>query len=376
MRRSRVRPALALIALSAGLVARPAAACCPASPRDYDVRIADQEILVVWDPATKTEHFVRQAAFSGGRGAPAAGFGFLVPTPSRPEVAASSGKAFDLLREQTKPRIVHDTRWSVSVMPLVAYPFLLTAGSRSKSDAGITERINRGVDVLEETHVAGYDVAVLAASDPRALTGWLSANGYDARPALEEWAAPYVEKRWIITAFKYAARPGDVATDAVRMSFQTDAPLFPYRVPTDNIAAQGRGNLLRTFVVAPGRATGTLGEGQGARPWSQAEVKRARRLPAGELERLVGQALPAGAVKALGDDAWLTAFEDRTWPSGTDDLTFTLDPKGAEYEEVIHIEDEATLPLPADVLVGLGLLGIFVRRRLKGAPKAEARTTG
>lgn len=369
---SRVRPALALAALAAGLLPPPARACCPASPRDYDVRIADQEILVVWDPTTRTEHFVRQAAFSGGRGAPAAGFGFLVPTPSRPEVAASSGQAFDLLREQTKPRIVHDTRWRVSVIPLLAYPFLMTAGSRSKSAPEITAMIDRGVDVLEEAHVAGYDVAVLAASDPKALTGWLSTNGYDARPAIEEWAAPYVEKRWIITAFKYAARPGDVATDAVRMSFQTEAPLFPYRVPTDNIAPPGRGNLLRTFVVAPGRATGTLGAGQAARPWSQAEVKRARALPAAELARLVGQAIPAEAVKSLGDGAWLTAFEDRTWPSGTDDLTFTLDPKGEEYQEVVVIEDEATLPLPADVLVGLGLLGLFLRRKLKAAPK----TTG
>ena len=372
MRRSLVRPALALVAFVAALAsggASPAArACCPAPPRGFEVRIADQEILVVWDPATKTEHFVRRAVFSGGGEAPAAGFGFLVPTPTRPEVAASNGGAFGLLREETRPWVVQKTRWRVSVMPLLAYPFLLTMmGSRASPTP--TASIDRGVDVLEQTHVAGYDVAVLAASDPKALTDWLGANGYDARPALQEWARPYIEKRWIITAFKYAARMGEVGTDAVRMSFSTETPLFPYRVPTDNIAPPGQGNLLRAFVVAPGRATGTLGEGPG-RPWTQGQVKRARPLPAAELARLVGQAIPPEAVKSLGDGAWLTAFEDPTWPSGTDDLTFTLDPKGEEHQEVIYHYDDATVPLPLDLILGLGFLGLYLRRRVKGAPKA------
>lgn len=372
MRRTLVRPALALGAFVAALAsagAPPAArACCPAPPRGFEVRIAAQEILVVWDPTTKMEHFVRRAMFSAGGSPPAAGFGFLVPTPTRPEVAASDGGAFDLLREESKPRIVQKTRWSVSVTPLL----LMTMSARSKGMVVRAGAMDRGIDVLEQAHVAGYDVAVLAASDPEALTDWLGANGYDARPTLQEWARPYVEKRWIITAFKYAARPGEVGTDAVRMSFRTETPLFPYRVPTDNLAPAGEGNLLRAFVVAPGRAAGTLGEGQSARPWSQAEVKRARPLPAVDLARLVGKAVPADALKGLGDGAWLTAFDDPTWPSGTDDLTFTLDPKGEEYQEVIYDYDDATIPLPADLLLGLGLLGLFVRWKLKGAPTKEA----
>jgi hypothetical protein len=43
------------------------------------VRIAEEEAVIVWDPATKTEHFIRRAAFHST----ARQFGFLVPTTPR-----------------------------------------------------------------------------------------------------------------------------------------------------------------------------------------------------------------------------------------------------------------------------------------------------
>ena len=74
---------VSVAALSLVTLLNASRACCPAFPPgpDTTVRIADQEILVVWNPATKTEHFIRQASFRSQ----AKGFGFLVPTPTPPQ---------------------------------------------------------------------------------------------------------------------------------------------------------------------------------------------------------------------------------------------------------------------------------------------------
>lgn len=392
MRASRV----ANLLLAATLLLGPGRgdACCPASAREHDVKIADQEILIVWDPATKTEHFVRKAAFAtGGPRTPRErevqrledelrrrdgkpprakleGFGFLVPTPTKPEVAASDGRVFDALNRRIAPRYVTVTRWRPAPTALVLWPFLATRGLRSAGMATPAPEAamrKMAVEVLETKRVGGFDVAVLAASDAGALTDWLKQNGYDARPQLTEWAEPYVKKGWIVTAFKYAADAGAVEVDAVRLSFQTDVPLFPYRVPTDNIAPAGEGHILRSFVVGPGRAAGTLGEGGAAKPYAQAAVKHAGPVAQADLAALIGAALPAGAAAKLADGAWLTAFEDPTWPSGTDDLTFAHDPAGQPYHEVIETVVTKELPIPLDLILLAGVVGVVVVRRRKAA---------
>src|SRR4051794_11845205 len=38
-------------------------ACCPAPPSGRPVVNADQTVVIVWDAATKTEHFIRRASF-------------------------------------------------------------------------------------------------------------------------------------------------------------------------------------------------------------------------------------------------------------------------------------------------------------------------
>ena len=59
------------------------------------MRIAEESAVIVWEGATRTEHFVRRATFA----TTAADFGFLVPTPSKPELAEVV-KAVNTLRGQ------------------------------------------------------------------------------------------------------------------------------------------------------------------------------------------------------------------------------------------------------------------------------------
>ena len=70
-----------IVVCSIGLRSIPdAAACATAPPRGEEVQIAEEEAVIVWDPATRTEHFIRRASFHST----ARTFGFLLPTPTTP----------------------------------------------------------------------------------------------------------------------------------------------------------------------------------------------------------------------------------------------------------------------------------------------------
>jgi hypothetical protein len=80
----------------------------------------------------------------------------------------------------------------------------------------------------------------------------------------------YVKDGWVITAFKVDKSKGpigtNVSTRALRMTFKTDKPFYPYREPEDmrTPGAPHSSRLLRVFVLATDRMEGRLGEGPGA----------------------------------------------------------------------------------------------------------------
>lgn len=341
---------LALLLLASASLAH---ACCTAFPADARVAIADQEVLIAYDAERGVEHFVRRATFEAG---PQEGFGFLVPTPTQPEVAEADADVFGRLQEQIKPRVEQRTRYRIAPSMLLAASG--ARGERLEPAAVLATAKGRSVTVLDEVRVAGYDAAVLEASDADALSEWLSKNGYTARPELKEWLEPYLAAKWKVTAFKYSAEPGEVNAEAVRLSFPTQRPLFPFRVPRD---LRSQASTLRVFYVGPGRAQANFAEGDGS-AW-KAETKWA-----GALSASLAGALPAGVGMS---GAWLTTFEDPTWPSGGDDLYFTKaeDQSPVEPPPVIRWKTE-TIVLPGELLLLLLPLGIWIYRRRRA--KAQA----
>jgi len=105
-----VRAAAAAAVAAAGALALPPAAhaCCPAHPPGAQVQIADQEVIIVWDAARNTEHFIRRAAFATEQ----ASFGFLVPTPSVPSLGEAPDAAFGVLARAIEPEVKHVPRYS------------------------------------------------------------------------------------------------------------------------------------------------------------------------------------------------------------------------------------------------------------------------
>jgi hypothetical protein len=288
----------------------PARGCAVAPPRNKYVDIADETALIVWDGETKTEHFIRRANFQTD----VYNFGFLVPTPTRPEINEADDKAFDDLARITAPQVVTQTRPSSSGC---------SAGCGAAAPKAMAPAGN--VTVVEEKRVAGLDTAVLEADDVASLKKWLEEHDYPFAPNLEEWVGHYVKAKWTITAFKVAKPDKDtpqVGMKAVRMSFKTDRPFFPYREPKDQGEvkhATGMNRLLRVFLVSDKRTKGQIGDKDGTWPgkvvWSN-RVQPSDRIKVLELAKLAGDAAPA--------DWWLTEFEDRSNPRpGTDDVYFT-----------------------------------------------------
>lgn len=357
-----------LLALSV-LVPKPARACAPAYPPEAVVRIADEAAIIVWDEASRTEHFIRRATFTSS----ASDFGFLVPTPSKPELAEAPDSVFATLEWRIRPPVNVRYEWS-GVEPglLCAAPLYLTMRSAAVESAAPPVR------VLETKRVAGYDAAILEADSATALAEWLQSNGYASRPALSEWLKPYVAMRWKITAYKIAAGRDAkaVETAAVRMSFKADKPFFPYREPADQretVTAGAKdsaalepppGRLLRVFFIGPRRAAGAVGEA--GLPWP-GETTWADALDADILKPALGE-LPLPFERA-----WLTAFEDRSNPRpGVDDVFFSASADASPvYPKPVDVVRPRPLFLPLDVvaLVVGGSIWLVkrVRRRKREA---------
>lgn len=347
----------AVLALAAALAlpTKPARACCAAGPPNSGVRIASQDVLVIWNPDTKTEHFIRRADFLG----PSADFGFLVPTPSEPRLEEADGRLLDRLEEVTRPKVRTVVDWKIQPLSCCLLPFTASLGMKKGSFAGGADAVR----LLQEVQIAGLDAVVLEADDATAMTGWLEARGYKLRDAITDWVKPYIARRWKITAFKYSSKEaGELAkTAAVRMSFKTDRPLFPYRVPKDNLANPQIGpkdrSLLRVHFMGPERVAGVLGEK--GEDWG-AELKYAG--PRDDLSVLLG---PSDTVQ-WPKKGWLTTFDDAGWPGSDEhDLFFEKAKSQEPFHKVIVETEERSIPLPIElpILAGLLIAGLWWRKR-------------
>lgn len=409
---------LAAVILESSLASHDAAACACAPPSGKPVVNADQTVVIAWDPATKIEHFVRRASFKAG----ADDFGFLVPTPEAPELEEAGDDAFPRLAEITKPRTIYRER------PPAGCSGCLRGASKSAAAPAAQAPAAPAVVVLQEKTVAGFHASVLEAKSSTALLYWLREHGYAFSPELEAWAKPYVEAGWKMTALKVAkgapreggekrperSAPGDtaprragpvaagdaggrrgapaasvppspedltasgevalagdvgaVSAAALRISFKTDRPLFPYREPESAKAASQLGinqRLLRIYLITDARYEGKLGMRPEAATgaWGSSDVVWAGNLEAAARTTVLASLkLPETAVPR---DAWLTEFEDR-WPyqAAPGDLWFSRAAKQEKVErEPIIIYTSA---LPRDVPYALGaLVGVPIVRRLR-----------
>lgn len=188
-----------------------------------------EQVLVLWDEETGIEDFIRETRFDqAGKS-----FGFVVPTPSKPEVSAAKAP-FDKLRAR--------------------YGFEDPRALKIGSGGGTVQGGGKGdavpaVVVLSEQRIGSFHAFTLSASDPGAFDRWLRENGFAMTAGAKPWIRSYVELGFFFVALRYDApgARGAVGADAgtttamtsetVRIRFKTPNPYYPYMEPAHEEAA-------------------------------------------------------------------------------------------------------------------------------------------
>lgn len=328
-------------------------ACAPVTFVGERVAIASETALIVYDEKTETEHFIRRGTFE----TKVPYFGFLVPTPTVPDLGEMPDELFDTLGDWTKPRIVTQT-----VKRPRTWDF-------AKSGEKKEDRAPGGVAVLGEGNVAGFEYKILSADTAADLKKWLDEHSYVTRPDLEQWLQIYLDKKYVITAFQMKKpeqgkeAPG-LRSKAVRMSFRTKKPFYPYLEPEAQRAegAFRPDRLLRVYYVSTSRGEGSL-EGK---QW-QGRAAWAKPLEANQQQVLADKLRDKNQVAlTMPQSAWLTEFEDRSSPRpGGSDLYFapSADQATLERPPIIHTvyvdEEESSAGSVARVVV-ISALGVIV----------------
>ncbi|MFO0567631.1 MAG: DUF2330 domain-containing protein [Polyangiaceae bacterium] len=212
----------ALALASAELFPAPARACGGVfsralRPEERRPSLSLEQTLIVHDAEAGREHFIREVAFRASRQP----FGFVVPTPSQPEVRKVSQEPFSKLRSM--------------------YPFRSPLGGGEGTGQGFGKGLGGaprgGVRVLEVSKVGSFTAFVLAAEDAKGLAAWLAKHGLTSSPRHEEWLALYVKAKFFFVAMRYDpvanedAEVGRTKSETVRLSFDTPLPFYPYREP-------------------------------------------------------------------------------------------------------------------------------------------------
>jgi hypothetical protein len=326
---------------------RPAEPCAVAPPDTSSrIQIVDEEAIIIWDPTTKTEHFIRRAQFQSD----AKAFGFLVPTPTPPKMTEVDAEIFAILADRTAPQIDYRTERPWKLGSWLLEGCMLSKGA-DKMSAGAP--LDTGVRVLSTTNVAGFEATALQADDPKALANWLSTHGFVMTPAIEQWLGWYVQNKWTMTAFVVAgsAASHEVTTRAIDMTFQTDTPFYPYREPgggSELSSAPGRS--LRVYFAAPQRYTATLA----GTSWS-AKVPHAR----------LFDGVP-GITALLGPSRYITVFVDEQSPrQGIDELYFAPSAAGDIVQPPFVVTSSEPRIIPVDMILIVGIFGIWIVSRFR-----------
>lgn len=190
--------------------------------------IASEQAIIVWEPESQTETFIRTANFEGQ----GADFGFIVPTPTEPELSEVTPGVYSVLDLILSKR----------------FPPPSPTGNLRGGGGGFGGGKGTGhVEVVKEQTVSGMKATVLKATDTRALELWLANNDYVATPEIIDWTEFYVANNYYLTAFKIERKPDSerIKSATVKMVFRTKVPYYPYREPR----GQGRKSGSRSLAV-------------------------------------------------------------------------------------------------------------------------------
>src|SRR5882762_5467895 len=106
-----MKPLLLSATLATILLAAQLHACCGVARSGKPIMNADQTVIILWDAAQQKQHFIRKASFATEE----QDFGFIIPSPSEPELSESGNEAFDTLKKLTEPEVIKKSRLSEGI---------------------------------------------------------------------------------------------------------------------------------------------------------------------------------------------------------------------------------------------------------------------
>lgn len=214
---ARVRPWI--LAASLSLVPQAALACggffCNSSqPID---QTKERIVFDIDDVLNKVEVHV-QIYYQGS----APEFSWVVPVPAVPEIRVTSDYVFEVLDRATAPTFYRTTQMLGQCDSMAFDSAYADTGGGGGLAGGSFDTAGpsrpAGVTVVAQTQVGPYDQVTLQASDPAALTTWLTENGYSVPPTVGAALAPYVSSTGYFVALKLQndRDSGDIAPIAMR----------------------------------------------------------------------------------------------------------------------------------------------------------------
>jgi hypothetical protein len=296
-----------------------------------------EQVLILHDPINEKEHFIREVAFHGG----SEPFGFVVPTPTQPEVAKVDKSPFDSLRYE--------------------FPFVFGGGGFGTGTGfGNGHGKLGGVSVLGVSKVGSFTAFVLAADDEKGLAQWLRDNGLTSTADADAWLAHYVRMKFYFVAMRYDPPPpraadaspagalpsqdagGRLKAETIRISFSTPVPYYPYLEPKRPPEPPGSppARLLELWLATPARLQPISARtAKGQTSWVRPMVEGTRVPP---LDPAVTR---SALAKVLGDLSTLMptgpvvvqTFQDQKLSrEGYDDILFVPEAKTALHRDEVE----------------------------------------
>lgn len=145
-------------------------------PPDYFMNESEQKAVIVYEQGRET--LILSITFAGD----AKDFGWVIPTPSRPEIDKSSDEIFTSLTDLTAPQ----NQVYRGIRPGIKF------GAPVKEE----------VTIIETKKVDIYEITTLTAEDHKALSKWLSENGYQFPEKGAYILDEYVQNNWFFVACK------------------------------------------------------------------------------------------------------------------------------------------------------------------------------
>ncbi|MEZ0297226.1 MAG: DUF2330 domain-containing protein [Candidatus Methylacidiphilales bacterium] len=245
---------------------------------------AREQAVIIWDKATGTQHLVYQVTIASspinGTAPLLSRAGYLVPTPTMPQVGEADPEILRLAGQMARTRVygpvvaftpfftmVYVVALGLSGMALFYGMLWVTrlSGWRailcvlaiglvlasvalyyalcwvSVESPGVAA-IVRGAGLPEGERIdaafgqSESQVVTLQASDTAGIQRWFTSHDFAPPANLQAWLAPYAQQGWVITAVALQAPTQaacSIRSETLCLSFSTTWPSFPYSVPAN-----------------------------------------------------------------------------------------------------------------------------------------------